>query len=249
MKEKFESHKKSVYILFLILSIIFLVFIVPIIINELYKVQDGYLTLWDAADVLSFYAVILSGIISVGILLVTIRYNAKETKRQISLSLSQMNAPFFIIDNIITVSNEKSPLQSDNISKLFTYALNKHGSNNLIFQFKNIGDGPAISPDYKIQALCLTSQNNTSSIKQPPIYVQKDGLLEIPYDILDVLPLNAIEYGFPPIQSSILLTYKNTLGIAYSQNITLKIQKMPNVPRTITILITTFSYQSIMSLK
>lgn len=233
----------------LILGVIIFVLGVPLIINELYKVNAGYVTLWDASDVLSFYAVILSGIISIGILLVTIRYNAKETAHQIKLTLSQQNVPFFIVDNIITKDNEKISLQPYNTSKLLTYTLNKPENNILILQFKNIGGGPAISPDCKIRALCCTPQCNTATLNQLPLYVQRDGILEISYNVLSFLSQNAIEHGFSPIQSTILLTYKNTFGIVYSQNIALRIEKKPNVPRTITILVTMLSHQSISSLK
>ena len=37
-----------------IVLFVLLVFVVPVIINELYKIGDGYITLWDASDVLSF---------------------------------------------------------------------------------------------------------------------------------------------------------------------------------------------------
>lgn len=247
MKEKLKKHKKSICtITLLVLGAIIFVFGIPLIINELYKVNAGYVTLWDTSDVLSFYAVILSGIISIGILLVTIRYNAKETARQINLTLSQLNVPFFIVDNIITKDNEEI---SFNTSKLLTYTINKPGNNILIFRLKNIGDGPGISPDCKIQAPCCTSQGDTATLNQLPLYVQRDGILEISYDVFCFLPQDAIEHSFPPIQSTILLTYKNTFGIVYSQNITLRIEKKPNVPRTITILVTMLSYQSIISLK
>lgn len=249
MKEKLKKHKKSICtITLLVLGAIIFVFGIPLIINELYKVNAGYVTLWDASDVLSFYAVILSGIISIGILLVTIRYNAKETARQINFTLSQLNVPFFIVDNIITKDNERISLQPHNTSKLLTYTINKPGNNILIFQLKNIGDGLGISPACKIQVLGCTPQGYASTLNQLPLYVQRDGTLEISYDVLCFLPQDAIEHGFSPIQATIVLTYKNTFGIAYSQNITLRIEKKPNVPRTITILITMLSYQSIISL-
>lgn len=47
---------------------------IPVIINELYKIDSDYITLWTAADALAFYSVILSGLFSMGILVITIRY-------------------------------------------------------------------------------------------------------------------------------------------------------------------------------
>lgn len=69
---------------------------IPVIINELYKIDSGYVTLWNAADVLAFYSVILSGLFSVGILAITIRYNRKETERQVQAAFSQSKAPCII---------------------------------------------------------------------------------------------------------------------------------------------------------
>lgn len=65
--------------------LLFLVLVVgiPIAINEAYKVGEGYITMWGAADVLSFYAVILSGIISISALIVTIYHSKRETDRQL----------------------------------------------------------------------------------------------------------------------------------------------------------------------
>lgn len=50
---------------------------VPIIINETYKVGRGYVTLWDAADVLSFYGSYLSFIGTVVLGIVAIYQNKK----------------------------------------------------------------------------------------------------------------------------------------------------------------------------
>lgn len=60
------------------ISIIVLIFIVPIIINECYKLDIGYITVWDAADVLNYYGIILGVIVSVFLLAITIVYNRKQ---------------------------------------------------------------------------------------------------------------------------------------------------------------------------
>ncbi len=64
----------------IIISCIILVLVIPILINELYKINEGYITMWSAADVLSFYGDILQGVISgVGIYL-SILYVRKQMK-------------------------------------------------------------------------------------------------------------------------------------------------------------------------
>lgn len=42
-----------------LLAVIIFVIVVPIVINECYKANSGYMTIWGAADVLSYYGTIL----------------------------------------------------------------------------------------------------------------------------------------------------------------------------------------------
>ncbi len=65
-----------------LLSIV-LIFLIPIMINESYKSNSGYLTLWNAEDVLAFYSVVLSGIITFVALFITIKHSRKDTIKQI----------------------------------------------------------------------------------------------------------------------------------------------------------------------
>lgn len=73
---------------------------IPIAINEAYKVDEGYITMWGAADVLSFYAVILSGIISISALIATIYHSKRETDRQLRFYMGQSNAPFLSLTGL-----------------------------------------------------------------------------------------------------------------------------------------------------
>lgn len=54
---------------------------VPLIINELYK-HPGYVTIWSAADVLSYYGAVLGASITVGTLAVTIFFTRKQLLRE-----------------------------------------------------------------------------------------------------------------------------------------------------------------------
>ena len=60
---------------------LFFVVGVPLIINELYK-HPGYVTVWSAADVLSYYGAILGASITVGTLAVTIFFTRKQLQRE-----------------------------------------------------------------------------------------------------------------------------------------------------------------------
>lgn len=54
--------KSTKLIIVFALLVVFISFVIPIVINELYKRNDGYLTVWGGADVLSFYGAVISAI-------------------------------------------------------------------------------------------------------------------------------------------------------------------------------------------
>lgn len=60
--------------------VLLFVFIIPIIINELYKNNGGYITLWGAADALAYYGAILQAVFSMVALFITILYTRKQIK-------------------------------------------------------------------------------------------------------------------------------------------------------------------------
>ena len=55
---------------------------IPILINECYKVGGGYITIWNAADVLSYYGTIVGAAIAVATIAVTITFNRKQIQRE-----------------------------------------------------------------------------------------------------------------------------------------------------------------------
>ncbi len=60
----------------------FLVVGVPVIINECYKANCGYITVWDGADVLGYYGGILGSVIAVITLVATIIFTKKQIQRE-----------------------------------------------------------------------------------------------------------------------------------------------------------------------
>ncbi len=60
MRRKSKKRKILLFCIIGILLIIILNFLIPILINEAYIANSGYLTLWGASDVLVFYGTILS---------------------------------------------------------------------------------------------------------------------------------------------------------------------------------------------
>lgn len=66
---------------FLILGAAFLIIGIPVIINECYKANCGYITVWDGSDVLGYYGTILGSVIAVISIIVTIAFTKKQIQR------------------------------------------------------------------------------------------------------------------------------------------------------------------------
>ena len=73
--------KRIAKIVLIILGAIFLIIGVPIIINECYKANLGYTTVWNGADALGYYGAILGSVIAVATLAVTIIFTKKQIQR------------------------------------------------------------------------------------------------------------------------------------------------------------------------
>lgn len=72
---------KVIKIILGIIVAIFLIVGVPVIINECYKANCGYITVWGGADVLGYYGAILGSIIAVAALAITIVFTKKQIQR------------------------------------------------------------------------------------------------------------------------------------------------------------------------
>lgn len=71
--------KRILFAIAVLLGIILFVFGVPIVINECYK-AGGYVTLWSAENVLSYYGTILGATVSVVVLAATILFTRKQIR-------------------------------------------------------------------------------------------------------------------------------------------------------------------------
>lgn len=54
---------------------------VPILINECCKAGGGYITMWEASDVLSYYGTVVGAVIAVATIAITIPFNRKQIQR------------------------------------------------------------------------------------------------------------------------------------------------------------------------
>lgn len=229
-----------------IICFLLFVIVIPILINESYKVDAGYTTLWGAADVLSFYAVILSGLITIGVLVLTIHFNKKDTEKQIRLAQSQVNVPFFIVDKVYLNKSQCNFVESSdgltwarefNISRYVP----KEDQEIIFIALRNIGEGIAMAPKYQIDF----------PIEVPdtiPKFVQKNHVLTLTYNLYDILinklGENNVTRDFEPFDIRLTLTYQNTLGINFRQEITLQHTRTVN-KTAVRLQVNTMSHQRI----
>ncbi len=83
---------KTILIIISIFLSLVAIIVVPIIINELYMKNDGYITKWDAEDVLSYYGDVLSfvGTVLLGVITVRLSVQANNmNKRMLELEFSK----------------------------------------------------------------------------------------------------------------------------------------------------------------
>ncbi len=151
----------------LTLLALFLTIGVPILINESYKVGAGYVTMWEAADVLAYYGTLLGAAAAVWVLKSTVSFTARQLIREHFLKIQY--AKWEKVDEIIMQTlQEVSPLNmisldsvgntptTDKVSKLImtlqTYALKAKTSISVIKCYVTPDDYKKI--EYFINELC-----------------------------------------------------------------------------------------------
>lgn len=82
---------------------------VPIIINECYKANDGYITLWGAADILSYYGMIIAAFVGVAGIYFTVYVSTKQYREDARNRI----LPFIAV-NVITQTQPDPFLQGFN---------------------------------------------------------------------------------------------------------------------------------------
>lgn len=104
------------------IGVLFFVIGIPIIINELYKREGWYSTVWTGADVLAYYGTLLGAVATIVALIVTIRTTHKQvqSERMYQLELEKWHNLEKSIDNMLV---EMHPLRYlgklDTISRHF----------------------------------------------------------------------------------------------------------------------------------
>ncbi|NEN84073.1 hypothetical protein [Paenibacillus elgii] len=79
MRRKSNNYIKII-LLFTVMFLL-LVVVVPIIINQLYQAGNGYKTLWEAKDVLSYFGTVLGAVATIAAVITTILYGEHSRKQ------------------------------------------------------------------------------------------------------------------------------------------------------------------------
>lgn len=219
-----------IYPLIVLVFFIF-AFLIPIIINESYKANDGYLTLWEASDVLSFYAVILSGLITITALIITIYFSKKDTEKQLRYYMSQTRAPFFVIEGIVQLGSAQEFQKKEDGTWTKGYKISDSGNLNekeagiIGITLKNIGEGVALTPFYQIDMFASTIVSEH--------IVSKDTSIRLSYDLQKNLNDKWINHFFDSERNKsgsiefytyIRVSYQNIMGIWLHQQIKIAIK-------------------------
>lgn len=142
---------------------VFIIIGIPLVINELYKKNSGYITVWSGEDVLSYYGSIIGALITGVTLFVTISFTKRQIEREsyVNYETSRCKKLEKIFNNAL-----------DNINPM--YALKRTMDNG----FMNPQEAIIILQKYQVDcSLSIDSLNSCLDIKEYP-YI-KDLLYSI----------------------------------------------------------------------
>ena len=105
-----------------IIVLLFIIFIGPIIINEFYKKNQGYITLWGAKEVFYYYGTVISALGTIGLGIITVFVTSKLTEVSNGLQRETLKI------------NAYSSVQ---IEKCFIYDFHNHSDLRIIFKANN----------------------------------------------------------------------------------------------------------------
>lgn len=114
---------KVKYIVWIVLGSLFFIVGVPIIINEAYKINLGYMTLWKASDVLSYYGAVLGGGITLISLVATISFTRGQLRRDryLERETSKWNRVDSIISQALTNISPLRMRSEETVSNVTSY--------------------------------------------------------------------------------------------------------------------------------
>ena len=98
-------NKRKKYLILAIIVACAFAIVGPLIINECYKSNSGYITLWSPADMLAYYGVVLGALVAIITVVVTIGFTRKQI--QMENFLKQENEKWTKIEAIFANAIDK----------------------------------------------------------------------------------------------------------------------------------------------
>lgn len=98
-------NKRKKYLILAIIVVCAFAIVGPLIINECYKSNSGYITLWSPADMLAYYGVVLGALVAIITVVVTIGFTRKQI--QMENFLKQENEKWTKIEAIFANAIDK----------------------------------------------------------------------------------------------------------------------------------------------
>ena len=144
-----------------VLALLAVVIGIPVIINESYKANSGYMTIWGAADALSYYGTILGALVAVATVVVTILFTYKQIQR----------------DSFLKSENEKWA----KIEEIFAMALDTINPIRPMTEAMDTGmknPGAAITTFQKYQMACKIASDQLVAFLNGADYQKVKTLLE-----------------------------------------------------------------------
>ena len=144
-----------------VLALLAVVIGIPVIINESYKANSGYMTMWGAADALSYYGTILGALVAVATVVVTILFTYKQIQR----------------DSFLKSENEKWA----KIEEIFAMALDTINPIRPMTEAMDTGmknPGAAITTFQKYQMACKIASDQLVAFLNGADYQKVKTLLE-----------------------------------------------------------------------
>lgn len=214
---------------FITLGAVFLVVGVPIIINECYKANCGYKTVWDGSDVLGYYGTILGSAIAVFSIIVTIAFTKKQIQRESFLKnedekWNRLREIFFqILNNINPMMVLKDVMDNGFIDptkavhllqryqldcKMANDLLNVHLNTSDYPKFKKLIDDIATTAEYFVNV----SQKEIDQYSDLRIWQHKDSaqkMLKIEKERPNSFPKDDIAFSEEIVEKIKTINYEN----------------------------------------
>lgn len=181
--------RKVIPILLVVFIALFLVVVVPILINESYKARTIYVTAWDAADVLSYYGMILAaliGVVGVYLTVYAANKNYREDARNRILPYISVNVVDRIVPDPFIVGFNRSEDKPSDVSQLADKA--DESSNDSVY-FMISKKGVAVFRELSEEDLNLINSLPVvwkRGVKDERMYIRNAKDVNIPFEIENI---------------------------------------------------------------